>query len=503
MPLNPNGKTDRAKLPPPPRNAGTGAAAVPAAAAPRASTWPPCWAGQDDLEDFLAEQWRAVLHLEDEVGHDDNFFDLGGHSLLVPQLLKKLEGRFPQLRLLDLFRFPTITKMAEHLRGGPAPGSRPGRRGSGAGRPAVQSREIAIVGVAGRFPGAADVEAMWRNVLGGVEAIGPLDDAVLLAHGVDADSLASPDYVKRGAVLDGIAEFDADFFAMNAREAQITDPQHRLFLETAWEALERAGWAGEGQDLGSGGRVGVFAGVSQSGYFLHHVLAHPELLAELGSLPAHLGTDKDFLPTRVAYKLDLTGPAFAVQTACSTSLVAVHLACRSLLDGECDLALAGGATVQVPHADRLRLRLGQHPLARRPLPGLRRQGRRHHPVERGGGGGLEAPGRRGRRRRPRGGGDPRQRDQQRRRRQGRLHRAQRRRPGAGDRRRPGPRRGRRPAASATSRCHGTGTQLGDPIEVAALEKVHRRESADSAATARSPRSRPRSATWTRRPGWAA
>ena len=342
MPLNPNGKTDRAKLPAPQQ---AEPAAGTAAAAPQFDL-ATLLAAPDDLEEFIAAQWRTVLHL-DRVGLADNFFDLGGHSLLVPQLLKKLEGRFPQLRLLDLFRFPTITKLADHLRGGkrqtatvPSPV---------AAAPVAASREIAIVGVAGRFPGAADVEALWRNVLAGAEAIGPLADADMLADGVDAESLALPEYVKRGTVLEGIELFDADFFAMNAREAQMTDPQHRLFLETAWEALERAGRAGDGQDLGSGGRVGVFAGTSQSGYYLHHVLSHPGLIAELGGLTALLGADKDFLATRVAYKLDLTGPAFAVQTACSTSLVAVHLACRSLLDGECDLALAGGSTVQVPH----------------------------------------------------------------------------------------------------------------------------------------------------------
>jgi amino acid adenylation domain-containing protein len=342
MPLNPNGKTDRARLPPP-REAEPARPAE--SVAPRLDLAALLAAG-DDVEEFLAGQWQAVLHLE-RVGPNDNFFDLGGHSLLVPQLLKKLEGRFPQLRLLDLFRFPTIAKLAEHLRGGPRAAAASAL--AAAAPPATLSREIAIVGVAGRFPGAADVEELWRNVLAGAEAIGPLRDEEMLAGGVDAESLALPEYVKRGAVLDGIELFDADFFAMNAREAQITDPQHRLFLETAWEALERAGWAGDGQDLGSGGRVGVFAGVSQSGYFLHHVLSNPELLADVGGLPALLGADKDFLATRVSYKLDLTGPAFAVQTACSTSLVAVHLACRSLLDGDCDLALAGGSTVQVPH----------------------------------------------------------------------------------------------------------------------------------------------------------
>jgi len=201
--------------------------------------------------------------------------------------------------------------------------------------------DIAIVGLAGRFPGAPDVDTFWRNVRDGVESVTPFDDETLRARGVSAESLADPAYVKSGIVLDGMDQFDAGFFGYTPREASLLDPQHRLFLETAWEALEHAGHT----RTSAKGPVGVYAGSGANVYLLRHLLpsagleGNPDLSSLLGLLN---GNDKDSLSTRVAYKLDLRGPAVSVQTACSTSLVAVHLACRSLLNHETDLALAGG-----------------------------------------------------------------------------------------------------------------------------------------------------------------
>ena len=203
---------------------------------------------------------------------------------------------------------------------------------------------VAIVGMACRLPGADTPGAFWRNLCAGVDSVSFFTDQELLAAGVAPALLARPGYVRAGAILAGADRFDAGFFGFSPREATLLDPQQRLFLEVAWEAFEDAGYHPESYD----GVAGVFAGgggVVTSYLFAH--AGHPAFEAPTASLP-HLGNDKDFLATRVSYKLNLTGPSLTVQTACSTSLVAVHLACQSLLAGECDMALAGAATVRIP-----------------------------------------------------------------------------------------------------------------------------------------------------------
>ncbi len=203
------------------------------------------------------------------------------------------------------------------------------------------SEQIAIVGMAGRFPGAADVEQLWANLRGGVESVRAFTDDELAAAGADR---SDPAFVNAGATMDGIDEFDAAFFGMSRREAELTDPQHRVFLECAWSALEHAGYDPATFD----GRIGVFGGVAANTYFRHNVMTHPDLLARTGDYPLLLATEREYAITRVAYKLGLQGPAISVNTACSTSAVAVHLAVQSLLAGECDMALAGGGRIRVP-----------------------------------------------------------------------------------------------------------------------------------------------------------
>lgn len=215
-------------------------------------------------------------------------------------------------------------------------------------RRAPEGEPIAIVGMAARFPGAADLDQFWDAILAGRESIRDLGEEELLRTGVNPEWLRNPDYVKATASMDDIDLFDAAFFDISGREAAVMDPQQRIFLETCWHALENAGLA---TATGAGNPVGVFAG---SGGVLTSYL--PEVLHSSGPLEdptaslEQLGTDKDFLATRVSYKLDLTGPSLTVQTACSTSLVAVHLAVQSLLRGECDAALAGGVNIRLPHA---------------------------------------------------------------------------------------------------------------------------------------------------------
>lgn len=202
---------------------------------------------------------------------------------------------------------------------------------------------IAITGLTGRFPGANNTETFWENLCNGLEAISSFSDQELERAGVDPALLNHPDYVKAGAILEDIEQFDAAFFGFYPREAAILNPQHRLFLECAWEALEQAGYIPEHYP----GRIGVYAGAGSNGYLSAFHVPNGSAGA-LDGFQVLLGNDHDFLTTQVAYKLNLTGPSVAVQTACSTSLVAVHLACQSLLNHECDMALAGGVNISIP-----------------------------------------------------------------------------------------------------------------------------------------------------------
>ena len=200
---------------------------------------------------------------------------------------------------------------------------------------------IAIIGMAGRFPGARDLEEFWHLLEGGVEAISFFTREELEEAGVPREVIDHPRYVPARGVLDGVESMDADFFGITPREAELMDPQQRLFLECAFEALEAAGYGGDDP-----GAVGVYAGLSLNSYLLSNVL--PSVGSGVDEMQALLGSDKDFLPTRVSYKLNLRGPSINVNTACSSALVAVHLACQSLLSAECDMALAGSASIAVP-----------------------------------------------------------------------------------------------------------------------------------------------------------
>ncbi|HEX9733566.1 MAG TPA: amino acid adenylation domain-containing protein [Thermoanaerobaculia bacterium] len=327
LPLTPSGKVDRKALHLDSAPAGaTGVGAGP----------------ENGLQGAVAGIWREVLGVE-RVGPDDNFFDLGGHSLLLPQVRARLrETLGKEVSLLDLFRHPSVARLARHLdpSAGRAPGAPTSRR-----RRREASSAVAVVGMAGRFPAAPDLESFWDNLRRGVEAVRFFDDEELRRAGVEPERLIQPNYVRARAVLDDAELFDARFFGFSPLEAQILDPQHRLCLEVAWEALENAGYEPRSYD----GDVALFAGTGMNTYAVH-LLSHPGIRASMDPFQLMISNDKDFMPTRIAYKLGLTGPAVNVQTACSTSLVATHLACQSLRHGECDMALAGGGAVGVPRA---------------------------------------------------------------------------------------------------------------------------------------------------------
>jgi phthiocerol/phenolphthiocerol synthesis type-I polyketide synthase E len=210
---------------------------------------------------------------------------------------------------------------------------------------------IAVVGMAGKFPGANSVAEFWDNLRHGKESIVTLTEQELVAAGIGEKVLSNPAYVRRAPLIDGVDEFDAEFFGFPPQAARTLDPQHRLFLQTAWHALEDAGCDPAGFD----GSIGVYGTCSSSAYLLHNLLSHhdPNVALAQGMnfemVGLSLQNDKDFLATRVSHQFNLRGPSMGVQTACSSSLVAVHVACLSLLSGECDVALAGGVSLRIPH----------------------------------------------------------------------------------------------------------------------------------------------------------
>lgn len=203
---------------------------------------------------------------------------------------------------------------------------------------------IAIIGMAGRFPGSDNLEQFWENLSKGIESINFFSKEELIEAGVSPEMVDNPQYVKAKGVLDGAEMFDAEFFGYSPREAEIIDPQQRLFLECAWEALEVSGYNSDNALH----RIGVYGGANISTYLINALMNNKEFVDSVGIMSMITGNDKDHLTTRTAYKMNLRGPSVTVSTACSTSLVAVHLGCQGLLNGECDIALAGGVCVSFP-----------------------------------------------------------------------------------------------------------------------------------------------------------
>ncbi|MEJ8846715.1 amino acid adenylation domain-containing protein [Variovorax rhizosphaerae] len=325
LPVTTNGKLDRRALPEPTRQ--------------RPELAQPFEAPRSDAERQVCAAFGSALGLE-PIGRRDNFFDLGGNSLLVLKVLAQLQRNSARSLSANLF-FTNPTPMAIAAEMGDAPVVT-----QQAAAPATQrgaEEPIAVIGMACRVPGAADVEQFWSNLVEGRESISFFDDATLDA-GVSAALRADPSYVRARGVIDDIEMFDAAFFGINPKEAELTDPQHRVFLELCWEALERAGHAPDQCT----DPVGVYAGMYNATYFQRHVSTRPDLIEAVGDFQVMLANEKDYITTRVANKLNLTGPAVAVHTACSTSLVAVAQAFHALRNGQCRMALAGGASVTCP-----------------------------------------------------------------------------------------------------------------------------------------------------------
>lgn len=313
---------------------------------------------EDELRRRIATVWQRVLGVK-KVGINDNFFDLGGNSLTGIQLVSELKRDLGvQISPVTLFEAPTVRVLAERLAPRPHPGAtetrqEPVKKRRRLGQN-VERRELAIIGLAGRFPGAKSIDEFWQNLRDGVESIKFFSDEELTSAGIDPAVLSDPHYVKARSVLDGIELFDASFFGYSPRDAEIMDPQHRLFMECAWEALENAGYDPERYS----GSIGVFAGAGMNSYLLNNLYSNRDVAGSVSTEQILVGNDKDSLTTAVSYKLNLKGPSLAVQTFCSTGLVAAHLACQSLLNDECDMALAGGVSIAVPQTSGYRYQEG-------------------------------------------------------------------------------------------------------------------------------------------------
>jgi myxalamid-type polyketide synthase MxaB len=310
------------------------------------------------LEIALIKMWQDVLEISD-VGIHDNFFELGGHSLLLVQLHERLLAIYPNLNIVDLFKYPSIQSMIEgmSLAKDQVPPHQKGvdRAKKRSEKLLNMSQDIAIIGMSCRFPGANDLESFWNNLVNGVESISTFSAEEVVAGGINKTLAEQSNYIKASPKIADIKGFDAEFFGYSAKESELMDPQHRIFLECAWEAFETAGY----DPIAFQGVAGIYAGVAMNTYLMNQVLPNRHMLDvnddlnittldSMGGFQLMVANDKDYLTTRVSYKLNLTGPSVNVQTACSTGLVAVHMACQSLQAGEADIFLAGASSIQVP-----------------------------------------------------------------------------------------------------------------------------------------------------------
>lgn len=287
-------------------------------------------------ENFISAIWKEVLGVE-RAGRDDNFFELGGTSLLALRTVALLKLRHSlSLPVVKLYRYPRIKDLAAFLDGK----AESGEIKTG---PEEARADVAIIGMSGRFPGADSIDEFLDLLKNGRETTTFFADNQLDVH-LSPATRNNRDYVKARGIISDVKGFDAAFFGISPKHAELMDPQQRIFLEIAWEALEQAGYVSGQCD----GKIGVFAGVRFNTYYANNVVCHPDLVEKVGSLQAITLNDKDYVASRVAYVLDLKGPAVNVQSACSTSLVAVAQAVQSIRSGQCDMALAGGAAINSP-----------------------------------------------------------------------------------------------------------------------------------------------------------
>jgi len=292
----------------------------------------------------LAEIWADLLNL-DQINSKVHFFDYGGNSADSLALLNRIKKTFNlSMNIVDIYQYPVFQDFVDHLFENdnkrnlvdePSFGHREREK-------SVSNTDIAIIGLSGSFPGAENIDELWNIIISGSDAISRYTRQELLDKGVSEDMLDNPNYVYANGMMDGADEFDANFFGYTPREAKFMDPQIRKFLETCYKALEHSGYAAE-----SDNNIGVYAGSGPNSYLVKNLSRVQSELFDLGELQTNI-LNGTFLSTNVSYKLNLMGPSLTIQTACSTSLVAVHEACLHLNANQCDIAIAGGVSIQTP-----------------------------------------------------------------------------------------------------------------------------------------------------------
>jgi amino acid adenylation domain-containing protein len=294
---------------------------------------------KSNLERTIARVWSQVLQF-DEVGIDDNFFEAGGNSLLAQKVVAALKQAQIHLPITKLYRRPTIAGIAQYVQ--PSTAEAKASQAESIPEPST-SADVAVIGMAGRFPGANTIAELWEVLKQGKETTRffTTDE---LDPSLPATLVNDPLYVKARGIIDQADQFDAAFFGLSPNVAQLMDPQQRIFLEIAWETLEQTGYLPQHYN----GRVGVFAGCGNNTYYLNNIPGHKDLIDQVGAFQVMTLNEKDYIASRTAYQLNLKGPAVSVYSACSTSLLAITQAVQSIRTGQCDVALAGGASITTP-----------------------------------------------------------------------------------------------------------------------------------------------------------
>jgi len=334
MPLTPSGKIDRQQLP------------EPEPIRPKLSVT--YVAPETGIEKKITEIWEEILYL-DKVGVDDNFFDLGGTSIDILNMVSRLYDVLKkEIPVVALFRYPTIRSFVDYLNTEESKETeetvdveavRECIDSRGTGKERSSQEEVAVIGMAGRFPGARNVEQFWENLKNGVESISHFSHEELdPVIGGNLKEREHPDYVRAKGIVEDMEYFDAAFFNYSPYEARLMDPQLRILHECAWEALEDAGYDPESYD----GLIGLYAGNAETHYW--RTLTYLNDMIDTGFLSSNY-------TTIVSYRLNLKGPSLVIKTACSTSLVAIHLACQGLMNRECHMALAGALSILAPSKD--------------------------------------------------------------------------------------------------------------------------------------------------------
>lgn len=298
-------------------------------------------APRTELQLLMQNIWSETLHLEKQtLSIDHNFFELGGTSLLAHQLVQELSSHHIKLSPTNIYQYPTIEQLSAYIDGSDRKPDESALMDRNHFHP---NPEIAVIGMAVRVPGANTIEEFWENLVNGKESIRFFSDDEL-DKSLPKELINNPNYVKARGILEDIDMFDTAFFGMTPKSAEMMDPQQRIFLELAWEALEDAGYA----DLRKPQAIGVFAGCSHNSYYTKNILQHPNLINQMGEFQVLTLNDKDYLSSRTAFAFNLKGPAVTVQSACSTSLLAITQAVDSIRKGQCTMALAGGIAINPP-----------------------------------------------------------------------------------------------------------------------------------------------------------